>query len=164
MAEIRLIDDPPAGVTLDDYAADPKFAAAIADLRAEAAQGAAVLRDRTVWMINSTAAGGGVAEMLPRLIGTLNELGVPTRWGVLETDREDFFRLTKRLHNLIHGDDSGGDLAGDPHACEALARSAQRRVYDEFLLFRQVARYLRLLGGPFAEERRQTARLRRRRR
>jgi len=88
-------------------------------------------------------------------------------WALTTGHAANWHPVTWWSHQLdaqIHGDDSGGDLAGDPHACEALARSAQRRVYDEFLLFRQVARYLRLLGGPFAEERRQTARLRRRRR
>jgi trehalose synthase len=55
-------------------------------------------------MVNSTARGGGVAEMLPRMCALLEELGVPTRWAVMGTDRREFFALTKRLHNLIHGE------------------------------------------------------------
>jgi trehalose synthase len=62
-------------------------------------------------MVNSTHQGGGVAEMLPRIISILRELGVPTEWLVLETDRKEFFPLTKSLHNLIH--DSGDARLGD---------------------------------------------------
>ena len=56
-----------------------------------------------VWMLNSTARGGGVAEMMPRLASLLNDLGIHTRWIVLETDEPAFFRATKQLHNLLHG-------------------------------------------------------------
>lgn len=57
----------------------------------------------TVWMVNSTETGGGVAEMLPRLCSLMSEVGVDTRWLVLETDEAKFFETTKGLHNLIHG-------------------------------------------------------------
>ena len=60
-----------------------------------------------VWMVNSTAKGGGVAEMLPKLVSMLNEVGLPTEWVVMGTEQTEFFDLTKRLHNLIHG-------TGDP--------------------------------------------------
>jgi trehalose synthase len=60
-----------AGLTLDDYAADAKFASMVANLRTEAAQLKARLDGRVIWMVNSTATGGGVAEMLPRLIGMM---------------------------------------------------------------------------------------------
>lgn len=90
--------------TLDDYAAIPALADRVRMLRAEAAVLAPTLKDRTVWMVNSTGQGGGVAEMLPRLCSLLNEMGVKTRWKVMECDRPEFFRLTKQLHNLIHGE------------------------------------------------------------
>jgi len=61
------------------------------------------LRGRKVWMVNSTAKGGGVAEMMPKLVALLNELGVETEWVVMGTEQPGFFDLTKRLHNLIHG-------------------------------------------------------------
>ena len=54
-------------------------------------------------MVNSTAQGGGVAEMLPKMVSLLEELGLPTRWAVIGTDRQEYFALTKRIHNLIHG-------------------------------------------------------------
>lgn len=95
-------------VTLSDYAALPNFAPAVSDLRAEATLIAPRLAGRNVWMVNSTDAGGGVAEMLPRLIPLLRELGFSAHWAVIQTDNAEFFNLTKRLHNLIHGDGRSG--------------------------------------------------------
>jgi hypothetical protein len=59
-----------------------------------------------MWHINSTAHGGGVAEMLPRVVFALRELGVCCEWLVLSPaadKRAEFFSLTKFLHNGIHG-------------------------------------------------------------
>lgn len=56
-----------------------------------------------VWMLNSTATGGGVAELLPRLCALMGDAGVDTRWLVLEPGDPDFFHLTKSLHNMLHG-------------------------------------------------------------
>jgi trehalose synthase len=61
------------------------------------------MQGRTIWMVNSTAQGGGVAELLPAQISILCQLGFEVRWVVLETERTEFFAFTKRLHNLIHG-------------------------------------------------------------
>ncbi|HEY2168769.1 MAG TPA: hypothetical protein VGJ30_04030, partial [Candidatus Angelobacter sp.] len=58
------------------------------------------LRGKTVKMVNSTAVGGGVAEILNRLIPLLNELEVPTRWDVI-TGGNDFFEVTKGFHNAL---------------------------------------------------------------
>ncbi len=63
---------------------------------------AASLRGKTVKMVNSTAVGGGVAEMLNRLVPLLGEVEVPTRWEVI-TGGNDFFELTKAFHNALHG-------------------------------------------------------------
>ncbi|MEZ5096185.1 MAG: hypothetical protein R2731_08660 [Nocardioides sp.] len=71
---------------------------------------------------NATATGGGVAEMLQVLLTTANALGVPTGWWALDGPPE-FFAITKRVHNLIHG--SPGDRAG--------LGDADRRVYEEVL-------------------------------
>jgi trehalose synthase len=65
-------------------------------------RGAQRLRGRTVWNINSTAAGGGVSEMLHSLLPYVRGAGIETRWLVIEGNPE-FFGLTKRLHNLLHG-------------------------------------------------------------
>lgn len=60
------------------------------------------LRGRTVWMMNSTANGGGVAEMMPKMVSILRQLDVNTEWLVFSPKSKEFFRLTKRIHNLIH--------------------------------------------------------------
>jgi trehalose synthase len=64
---------------------------------------AETLRGRTVKMVNSTAVGGGVAEILNRLIPLMNELEVPTKWDVI-TGGNDFFEVTKGFHNALHGE------------------------------------------------------------
>ena len=60
------------------------------------------LKDKHIKMVNSTAVGGGVAEMLNRLVPLLSELGVPTHWDVI-TGGNDFFEITKAFHNALHG-------------------------------------------------------------
>jgi trehalose synthase len=57
---------------------------------------------KTVQCINSTAVGGGVAEILNRMVPMLNELGVKTYWDVIRGDSR-FFNITKKFHNALHG-------------------------------------------------------------
>jgi trehalose synthase len=110
--------------SLDYYATDPIFAGPVADLKSSAANVDQKLKGRTIWMINSTARGGGVAEMLPGMIALMNDLGIDTRWVVINSDRREFFRLTKRMHNLIHGNASAGMEFGpaDAELYEAVNR------------------------------------------
>ena len=77
-------------------------------------RGAEALRGRVVWNVNSTAAGGGVAELLRTLLGYSRGAGVDARWAVISAGPE-FFTVTKRLHNHLHGfkGDGGGFRAGD---------------------------------------------------
>ena len=77
----------------------------------------ALVGSRVIWNINSTAVGGGVAEMLRSLLRYARGLGVNTRWLVIEGPPE-FFRITKRLHNALHG--SAGD--GTSLGADAVAR------------------------------------------
>jgi hypothetical protein len=56
------------------------------------------LRDKTFLHINSTRAGGGVAEILQRMIPIMQELGISSRWEVIEGD-DGFFDMTKKVHN-----------------------------------------------------------------
>ena len=96
----RTWETPPAPVSsphLDDYQSIVG-AAVIEELRFLARD----LKGRTVKMVNSTAVGGGVAEMLNRLVPLLGELEVATHWDVI-TGGNDFFEVTKAFHNALHG-------------------------------------------------------------
>ncbi|MDD5544877.1 MAG: glycosyltransferase [Acidobacteriia bacterium] len=87
----------PKIIQLDDYA--PLLGAPeISQLRALAAP----LQGRTVLMVNSTSVGGGVAEILNRLVPILTELGLAVKWDVI-TGGNDFFEITKAFHNALHG-------------------------------------------------------------
>ncbi len=61
------------------------------------------LRGKRIVHINSTAVGGGVAEILSRMVPLFNELGVNTRWDVIKGG-EEFYTVTKKIHNALHGD------------------------------------------------------------
>lgn len=87
----------PRLIHLDDYT--PLLGEAeVAELRALAGR----LQGRTVQMVNSTAMGGGVAEILNRMVPLLQELGLAIRWEVI-TGGNDFFEVTKAFHNALHG-------------------------------------------------------------
>lgn len=62
---------------------------------------------RVVWNVNSTAAGGGVAEMLHRLVGYGQGAQIDARWMVI-SGTSPFFQITKRLHNALHGVEGDG--------------------------------------------------------
>ena len=88
---------PPPPPHLDDYQS-VVGGADLDELRFLAQQ----LKGKSLKMVNSTAVGGGVAEMLNRLVPLLNELEVSTRWDVI-TGGNDFFEITKAFHNALHG-------------------------------------------------------------
>jgi trehalose synthase len=69
------------------------------------------LEGSTVDMVNSTAVGGGVAEILTRIVPLMRELGLEARWQVMEGDN-DFFDVTKAFHNALHGGVWKGGEAG----------------------------------------------------
>ena len=75
-------------------------------------------RGRVVWHVNSTARGGGVAELLHSLLAYARGAGVDVRWLTIDGN-PDFFRVTKRIHNHLHG--SAGD--GGPLGSRRSARS-----------------------------------------
>ena len=76
-------------------------------IAAAAAAARESLSGRVVWNVNSTARGGGVAEMLRAYLPYVLDAGVDTRWVVLHED-PSFFLLTKRIHNQLHGDPGDG--------------------------------------------------------
>ncbi|HZK50042.1 MAG TPA: glycosyl transferase family 1, partial [Actinomycetota bacterium] len=76
----------------------------------------ATFQGRTIWNVNSTGKGGGVAEMLYSLLAYAMGSGVDARWRVIEGNPE-FFRITKRVHNHLHGSPGdGGPLGPEEHA------------------------------------------------
>src|SRR5262245_40361923 len=77
-----------------------RFGAAVERLRQP-------LAGRTIWHINSTPEGGGVAELLRSNLAYLRGVGLNVRWLIQEGD-PPFFQITKRIHNRLHGD--MGDL------------------------------------------------------
>ena len=60
------------------------------------------LQGRSIEMINSTSVGGGVAEILIRLLPLAEELGLKMQWDVM-SGGEEFFEVTKAFHNALHG-------------------------------------------------------------
>src|SRR2546423_5084358 len=74
----------------------------LANIRATAARARQLLEGRRGWNINSTASGGGVAEMLHVQLAYAPGAGIDARWLVIDATRA-FFQVTKRLHNRLHG-------------------------------------------------------------
>jgi trehalose synthase len=85
---------------------------------------------RVIWNVNSTARGGGVAELLGSLVPYSRGAGVDVRWVVIEGD-PDFFRVTKRIHNMLHG--MPGDGEGVSHADEATYQAVSERTALELV-------------------------------
>lgn len=77
---------------------------------------------RSIWNVNSTEVGGGVAEMLRPLLSHARGAGVDARWAVISGSPE-FFRVTKRIHNALHGEVGDGSPLGH----------AEHRIYDATL-------------------------------
>lgn len=86
-------------------------------------EGRALFEGRVVWNVNSTAKGGGVAEMLRSLLAYAQGAGVDARWVVIAGD-PDFFQITKRIHNNLHGAEGDGGPLGE----------AERKAYERTLM------------------------------
>ena len=91
-------------------------------LREVAAKVRKMAEGRAFWNVNSTARGGGVAELLRSLLPYVRGAGIDARWLVIDGTPE-FFRITKRLHNAVHGSEGDGSLLGEQ----------ERAVYEEVL-------------------------------
>jgi trehalose synthase len=88
-----------------------------------------LLDGRVVWNVNSTARGGGVVELLQPLVAYARGAGVDVRWVVIEGPPE-FFEVTKRIHNRLHG--SEGDGRPLDESARSLYGSVLERNLDEF--------------------------------
>jgi trehalose synthase len=93
-----------------------------AEFESAAQQAREVLGGRVVWNVNSTARGGGVVELLRPLVGYARGVGVDVRWLVIDGTPE-FFELTKRIHNRLHGSEGDGGPLDEQ----------ERRLYDDVL-------------------------------
>jgi trehalose synthase len=80
----------------------------------------ALLSGRVIWNVSSTAVSGGVAEMVRSLLSYARGAGVDARWAVIGGPPE-FFRITKRIHNAIHGSAGDGSPLGE----------TERKVFEE---------------------------------
>ncbi len=81
-----------------------------------------IMEGRVFWHVNSTARGGGVAEILQSLLPYARGAGIDARWLVIGGTPE-FFRVTKRMHNALHGSEGDGSSLGEE----------ERGVYEEVL-------------------------------
>ena len=82
---------------IDEYAASAGTSA-IEELKTIASR----LQGKTILNVNSTAVGGGVAEILSRMLPMMTELGIKPRWELIRGG-EDFYAVTKKFHNALHG-------------------------------------------------------------
>ena len=85
---------------------------------------------RRVKMVNSTALGGGVAEMLNRLVPLLDELEVKTNWEVI-TGGNDFFEITKAFHNALHGQEFSLTQQAREVFLRTTEQNRQKMTFDE---------------------------------
>jgi trehalose synthase len=113
------LDHPP--VSYEDYRPllDPKLADELATVAAEMGQ----LR---VLHLNSTATGGGVAEILQSMVPLGNSLGIETERIVINPDAAELFDVTKKIHNMLQG--SEGELS--PQELETYFSCIQRVADD----------------------------------
>jgi len=102
----------------------PAFEAVAAAAREEFA-------GRAIWHVNSTARGGGVAEILHALLPYVRGVGIDTRWLVLREEPE-FFALTKRIHNHLHENQGDGGPLGESerYAYELALRGSGARLAE----------------------------------
>jgi len=88
-----------------------------------------LFKNRTFLHLNSTREGGGVAEILHRMIPILKELGIDARWEVIKGDAP-FFDVTKKIHNALQGNEEQFDERMWKHHYEVNRRNAERLDLD----------------------------------
>ncbi|HEX2050840.1 MAG TPA: glycosyltransferase [Actinomycetota bacterium] len=113
---MSVVDDVAVGAFPPERFRDVLSADRFARFEAEVERARRLFEGRVVWNVNSTAQGGGVAEMLRSLLAYARGAGIDARWAVIHGN-PDFFRVTKRIHNNLHGaPGDGGDLGPDEAA------------------------------------------------
>jgi len=119
----------PSGITVDSYReAAPKGTVDFLLRLADRVRGLRFVH------VSSTRFGGGVAEILTRLVPMMSELGIKTDWEVIEGD-PDFFATTKAFHNALQGTERVFSEAMLEHYLEVNLRNAERlRVGGDLVL------------------------------
>jgi len=87
------------------------------------------LKGRSFLHVNSTKEGGGVAEILHRMVPIMADLGINVRWETIEGD-EYFFDITKRIHNTLQGNREKITKDMWQHHMEVNRRNAEAMVLD----------------------------------
>jgi trehalose synthase len=118
MARPKFVQIPPH--RLDRF--EPLLGAGYGEIERAADRARSLFEGRAIWHLSSTLRGGGVAEMLRSLLPYVRGAGIDTRWLVLR-EQADYFELTKRLHNNLHGDRGDGGALG----------AEQRELYERTL-------------------------------
>jgi trehalose synthase len=118
VARPKFVQIPPH--RLDRFA--PLLGDGYAEIEDAARRARRLFAGRAIWHVSSTLRGGGVAEMLRALLPYVRGIGIDTRWVVLR-EQAEFFTLTKRLHNNLHGYPGDGGELGE----------GERRLYERTL-------------------------------
>ena len=92
------------------------------------------LKGKRIVMVNSTRVGGGVAEILNRMMPLLTELGIPNRWEIIQ-GTDPYYRVTKAFHNALHGRQETITQQMLDLFLETGRMNAERMTLDEELVF-----------------------------
>lgn len=92
------------------------------------------LEGKRVLHVNSTAVGGGVAEILNRMVPLLGDLGVTARWDVIKGG-EAFYSVTKKIHNALHGHEQTFDDKDFDVFFEVQEENSRRMRLDDDIVF-----------------------------
>src|SRR5215218_2982507 len=110
LQEVHIAPQPPS--RFEDVLTDAQYGELVATIE----RARRVIGPRVIWNVNSTARGGGVAELLQSLVAYVRGADFDCRWTVI-AGNPGFFELTKRIHNRLHGvAGDGGDLGEAEHA------------------------------------------------
>ena len=110
-------------ISLEDQLIDAEVANSLSEIIIDVNKNMQTLKDKRLIFINSTSTGGGVAEMLPRLIYLIQYFNIDVIWKVLKTENKDFFKVTKKIHNFIHGE--------NPSKLPLEFSEQERKIYEE---------------------------------
>ena len=87
------------------------------------------MKGKKILELNATAQGGGVAELLYSLIPFVNSLGVEAEWKTIQGSPE-YFECTKKLHNLLQGQEGSFTSDMEKTYCTTLEQCAGTNIID----------------------------------